>query len=86
MTEQPVSDADNIQIELLRKATPSERLSIAIKLSEKVIALSRQAIARAHPEYSEQEVKLKFVELNYGKSLAVELREYLRKNHPEKMP
>jgi hypothetical protein len=32
------------------------------------------AIRRRHPEYSEDEVQLRFIELTYGKALADEVR------------
>jgi hypothetical protein len=32
------------------------------------------AIRRRHPEYSEDDVRLRFTELNYGKALADEVR------------
>lgn len=43
-------------------------------LSREVIRLSKAAIRRRHPEYSEEEVGLKFIELNYGADLADSVR------------
>jgi len=73
-------EAEQVQIELLRKATVAERIARVRSLSALAISLSRRAIARANPEMTPEEVNLKFVELHYGKRLAEELREYLKVN------
>ncbi len=70
---------EKVLIELLRKATLSERVSRAFSMSAMVKDLSMRAVAKANPEYSQQEVKLKWAELHYGKDLADRVREYLRK-------
>jgi hypothetical protein len=69
--------ADRVQIELLRAAGTARRAALALSLSRSVIALAREAIRKRHPEYSEQDVGLAFVELHYGKELADGLRRYL---------
>jgi hypothetical protein len=74
------SDADAIQIQLLRKATPCQRVAKVRSLSGTVIRLSRRAINRAHPEYSDRDVKLEFVSISYGKTLAEKLRRFLAGN------
>ena len=73
-------EAEQVQIELLRKATVAEIIARVRSLSALAISLSRRAIARANPEMTPEEVNLKFVELHYGKRLAEELREYLKVN------
>lgn len=70
-------EAEKVQIELLRKATFAERFAKMRSLTMMAIKLSRQAIGDANPEFTPQEVNLKWVELHYGKKLATELREYL---------
>ena len=40
------------------------------------------AIRRRHPDYSEDEVRLKFIELTYGKSLADEVRDWQAERRP----
>ena len=72
-------DVEAKLIEGFRRMTPSARLSLALSLSDEVIALSRRAIARVHPEYTELEVGLKFVEVHYGVDLAERVRERLRR-------
>jgi hypothetical protein len=70
-------EAEQIQLELLRRATPQERLALALSLSDRVIWLARRAIRRTMPEASEQEVRLKFVAVHYGQDLADRVREHL---------
>ncbi len=70
-------DALAVQIQLLRKATLSERLRLMCDLTTAAIELSRDAIRRANPTWSELEVKLQWAELHYGKDLADQLRLHL---------
>lgn len=67
-------EAEDVQIELLRRASPARRLSLALSLSESVCALSRRAIRRANPGFTEREVGLRFVALSYGEELARAVR------------
>jgi hypothetical protein len=71
------ADAERVQIDLLRAAGTARRAALALSLSRSVIALARDAIRRRHPELSEQDVGLAFVELNYGSELAARLRRHL---------
>ena len=70
-------DALAVQIELLRKATVSERLRLMCDLTTTAIELSRDGIRQAHPTWSELEVKLYWAELHYGKDLADQVRRHL---------
>ncbi|MEO6064111.1 MAG: hypothetical protein ABIQ99_19450 [Thermoflexales bacterium] len=70
------------QIELIRRLTPEQRSGIAAKMTADAIRLSRAAIARAHPEMNELEVKLFWAEIHYGKVLADKVRAYLRARGP----
>ncbi len=70
--------AEKVMIELLRKATVSQRVSRAFSMSAMVKDLSMRAVAKANPEYTQQEVKLKWAELHYGKDLADRVREYIK--------
>lgn len=65
---------EEIQIALLREAGNAGRAALMSRLSVAAINLSRRAIERAHPEWSEQEVGLEFVALNYGEDLARRVR------------
>ncbi len=77
----PPSDTDpeaaRVQLELIRRAAPAKRLSLALSLSRTVLGLSRRGLARRLQGASEQEVGLRFVELHYGHELAQAVREEL---------
>ena len=68
-----------MQIELLRTAGPARRAEIARSMTASAIYLSRLAIQRLHPEWSELEVRLYWAEVHYGKALADKVRAYLAK-------
>lgn len=67
-------DAARVQLDLLRRASPAKRLSLALSLSRSVLGPSRRGLARRLPGASEEEVGLRFVERHYGRELAQELR------------
>ncbi len=67
-------EAERVQIDLIRAAPVSRRLHMAWSLSATVIGMARQALVRAYPHASRQELDLRFVELHYGPDLAAELR------------
>lgn len=71
------AEAERVQLELLRKASPGERAALAMSLSATVISLARRALQRQDPAASEEEIGLRFVELNYGRELAAELAAFL---------
>ena len=68
------TDAEAVQLELLLQLPPSQRLEKALALSCELIRLSKAAIRRRHPNFSEDEVALKFIELTYGTELAESVR------------
>lgn len=70
-------DAERVQIELLGRKTPAERLAMARRLSELVVRMSREAIARRHPDWTPRQVNLAWMEISYGRELADEVREHL---------
>ena len=70
-------DAERVQIELLRRKTPAERLAMARRLSDLVVRMSRQAIARRHPNWTPQQVNLAWMEMSYGRELAGQVRDRL---------
>jgi hypothetical protein len=70
-------EAERVQLELFRRASPARRVQLALSLSDAAIALSRRAISRQDPAASAQEVGLRFVALHYGDDLAARLRAYL---------
>ena len=71
-------DADSVQTELLKKATPAQRIALMCSLSRTVIELSRRALSRANPGMNQPELDLLFVELHYGAGLACRLHRQLQ--------
>lgn len=67
-----------VQLECLRQMSPQERLRRACAWSGQVRRMAFDAIRRRHPEYSEDAVRLSFIELTYGKELADEVRNWQR--------
>jgi hypothetical protein len=67
-------EAERVQIELIRKASPAKLFGLTNSLSRTMIQASRNTIRRLHPEASEEELALIFVELYYGKELADRVR------------
>jgi hypothetical protein len=70
-------EAERVQIELLRRAGPTHRVQMALRLSAQVISLARRAIRRSFPDATEEEVGVRFVERQYGQELAEGLRRRL---------
>lgn len=71
-------EAEEVQLEILRRKSPRERLEAAMRLSSAWMRISKDVLRKLHPDFSEQEVGEKFVEVHYGKELAEGLREYHR--------
>jgi len=71
-------EALEVQLNLFRNMTAQQRVAKAISLSGQVIAMSKAAIRRQHPEFTEQQVMLTFVEQNYGSELARAVESHLR--------
>lgn len=67
-------EAEAIQLDLLRKMTPKQRIQKMCSLSQNVRQMAFEAIRRRHPDYDEQDIRLAFIELHYGKSLADDVR------------
>ncbi|MCP4351382.1 MAG: hypothetical protein GY795_38440 [Desulfobacterales bacterium] len=78
-------NAEEFQISLIRRASISERISLALSLSNTVIQLSKRAILRANPNLSREELGLLFVEHHYGSKLADCVRQYLKRKHCERI-
>jgi len=68
---------ERVQIELLRKVDTSRRAQLARSLSANVISLSRAALAERMPGAGEQEILLRWAELNYGSEIAARVRAHL---------
>lgn len=71
-------DVVRMQLQLLRKKSPSERAALAIWLSSDIVRASKRAMARAHPELTPRQAGHLFVELHYGRALADAVRRHDR--------
>jgi hypothetical protein len=70
-------DAEKVQLDLLRKKTPSERFALMRSLTAFVSGVSRQRLREADPDLSEDDLRIQVIELQYGKELAERVRNYL---------
>ena len=68
--------ADEAQIAALRRMGPGGRLRAGLRFSDSMIALSRAALRRRHPELCEQALKLLWIEQSYGAALAREVKRH----------
>lgn len=74
------SEADSVLTQLIRNQDPSTRLAGAIAASNRIARQCKDAIQRANPGISAQELDLRFIELNYGSKLADDVRNFLAGN------
>ncbi len=75
-TSDTSAEAAQLQLEGYRKMSPSERIRKMCAISRRVRLMSFNAIRRRHPEFNDEEVQLKFIELTYGKDLADDVRRW----------
>ena len=73
------AEAARVQLELIRSASPERRLAACFGFSRSMIALSRAALRDRFPELDEAELRLRWVELNYGADLAAQVRAHLHR-------
>lgn len=71
-------EAEAVRLELLRRTSPSEKFALVRALTTTVVSLCRQGIRDRHPEFSDLDVAVHFVEMNYGRELADGLRRRLQ--------
>jgi hypothetical protein len=69
-------EAEQVQLDLIRRMTPSERALKALRMTTRLIRECKAAIARNHPELTPQEIGIAFIELNYGPELAAAVQRY----------
>ncbi len=72
------ADAFEVQLSCLRKMSPQQRIRQTCALSRSVKKMAFDAISRRHPEFSDELVQLKFIELTYGEALAAEVRTWMK--------
>lgn len=71
------AEAEEVQISLLRQATPTRRFELVRSLSATTRELAWQGIKRANPTASDQEIDFLFIEYHYGRELALAVSNYL---------
>ncbi len=69
-------DAEEVQLELIRRMTPSDRALKALRMTTRLIRECKSAIARNNPSFTQREIGIAFIELNYGKELAAAVDRY----------
>ena len=72
--------AEKVMIDLIRASTVARRLHRMNSFSSTVIGLSRRAIRRSRPEYSQADTSQEFVRLHYGEHTAAVIRKTIERN------
>ena len=72
-------EVERVQIELIRKMSPEKKFNLVRSMTQTMIQASRANIQALHPDADENELRLLFIELYYGKELADRVRAYLAK-------
>ena len=72
-------EAESILVGLLQDKPAEVRLEDAVAASNRVAQLCKEAIRRNNQDWSEEEVKLRFIAINYGKDIAAKVRAHLGK-------
>jgi hypothetical protein len=63
-------EAERVQLDLLRAASPERRGELALSLSRTVLALAREHLEREDPAAPPGEIDLRFLRRLYGRPLA----------------
>lgn len=69
-------EAREVQLELLRRMAPEERFRKACAMSRRCRKMAMEAIRRRYPRISGEEMRLRFIELVYGRELADAVRRH----------
>ena len=69
-------EALEVQLACLRHMSSRERIRQTCAMSRRVRNMAMDAIRRRHPDLGDAEVRLMFIELTYGKSLADDIRRW----------
>lgn len=77
------AEALEVQLECMRRMYPKERIERMLTMSHRVRTMAFDAIRRRHPEFCEQEVRLKFIAITYGEELALNVRDFLAERECE---
>ncbi len=66
-----------VQLACLRRMSGVEHFRRMSKLTKRVRKMAFGAIRRLHPEFDDQQVRLRFIELTYGKELIDAVAQHL---------
>ena len=77
-------EALEMQLECFRRMTPPERIAKMSSWSSQIKRMGFDAIRRRHPEFDEQQVQLKYIELAYGLEIAQGYRTWLTERADER--
>jgi hypothetical protein len=72
-------DAERLQLDLIRAMSPTARATRAMQLTNQMLRLAKDAIRRRHPEFTDEQVGIRFIELHYGETLGREVRLHLER-------
>ena len=75
-TSDTSTEAEEVQLELIRGMAGAERALKAIRMTTRIIRECKAAIARNSPALTPREIGIVFIELNYGKELADAVNRY----------
>ena len=64
------SSISNLQADIIREWSPNKRFEMMCAMTEFVTQNALDRIHEIYPDLDEKEVKIAFVELNYGRDLA----------------
>ncbi len=65
------NDAEKVQIEIIRRMSSSERLELAIDLTDTSRKMLAEGVRQRHPEYTEDEVRLAVIRLLIPEALFI---------------
>lgn len=77
-------EVEKLLFDLLREKSAAERFQMTSDITEAAIDLWRAGVMRRHPQWSEQEVSLHWVEAHYGEEWATKIRQELEVNPARK--
>lgn len=69
--------AEQQQLELFRRLTPTERIQKVCRLSSSLRQMAMDSIRRHFPEISDHECQIKFIEITYGPELSVAVEQFI---------
>jgi len=75
------SSSEQVFISLLREKSIAQKFSQIRSLSQSTMQLSKRAIARANKGMSDQKINIFFIDLHYGKELALKVKTYIENRH-----